>query len=51
MFGLLIIIYKCRHKMEERNKQIEQEDEEKKAADLKERKRKVLGIDDRNLIN
>ena len=29
--------------MEERNAQIEKEDEEKKAADLKERKRKVLG--------
>ena len=29
--------------MEERNAQIEKEDEDKKAADLKERKRKVLG--------
>jgi len=31
-----------RHKMEERNAQIEKEDEEKKAEELKERKRKVL---------
>jgi len=29
--------------MEERNAQIEKEDEEKKAEELKERKRKVLG--------
>ena len=33
-----------RHKMEERNAQIEKEDEEKKAEELKERKRKVLGM-------
>ena len=30
--------------MEERNAQIEKEDEEKKAEELKERKRKVLGM-------
>ena len=30
--------------MEERNAQIEKEDEEKKAEELKERKRKVLGL-------
>ena len=39
-----------RHKMEERNAQIEQEDEDRKAADLKERKRKVMDYQQQSKI-
>jgi len=39
-----------RHKMEERNAQIEQDDEDRKAADLKERKRKVMDYQQQSKI-